>query len=125
MYAVIRTGGKQYRVSEGDVVEIEKLAGDAGQTITFDEVLLLGDDGSTQIGKPLVAGAAVSGQIVEQFKARKVIIFKIKRRKNYRRKKGHRQELTRVRVTGIQVGRKGAASAPDQAPPLPPAAQQA
>lgn len=126
MYAVIRTGGKQYRVAEGDVVEVEKLTGDAGQDITFDEVLLLGDDGATEIGRPLVAGAAVTGQIVEQFKARKVIVFKFKRRKNYRRKKGHRQELTRVRVTGITRASSGKRQAvgPDEAPPLPPAAQK-
>jgi len=121
MYAVIRTGGKQYRVAEGDVVEVEKLAGEAGAAVTFDEVLLLGDEGTTELGRPLVAGAAVTGQILAQFKARKVLVFKIKRRKNYRRKKGHRQEMTRVRVTGISGTGKGEAA---QAPPLPPAAIQ-
>jgi large subunit ribosomal protein L21 len=114
MYAVIRTGGKQYRVSEGDVVEIERLDGEAGSAVTFDEVLLLSDEGNTELGRPLVVGAAVSGELVEQYKARKIIIFKQKRRKNYRRKQGHRQLMSRVRITS--VGRGGAAV---EAPPLP------
>lgn len=122
MYAVIRTGGKQYRVAEGDIVELEKLDGEAGAPVTFDEVLLLGDEGTTQLGRPLVDGAAVTGQILAQFKARKVLIFKIKRRKNYRRKKGHRQEMTRVRVTGISA--KGTSKGANVAPPLPPAAMK-
>jgi large subunit ribosomal protein L21 len=120
MYAVIRTDGKQYRVAEGDIVELEKLDGEAGAPVTFDEVLLLGDEGATELGRPLVAGAAVTGEILAQFKGRKVIVFKIKRRKNYRRKKGHRQEMTRVRVTGISA--TGTSSGADVAPPLPPAA---
>jgi large subunit ribosomal protein L21 len=102
MYAVIRTGGKQYRVSEGDVLRIEKLAGDVGNAISFDEVLLLGGDKVT-VGKPLVKGARVAAQITAQEKAKKVIVFKMRRRKNYRRKNGHRQQYTEVKITGISA----------------------
>lgn len=101
MYAVIKTGGKQYRVEQGDTVTIEKLAGDRGDTIAFDEVLLVGGDDETKIGTPVVAGASVSGTIVEQGRARKITVFKFKRRKNYKRKKGHRQYFTRVRIDAI------------------------
>lgn len=100
MYAVIRTGGKQYRVSEGDTLRIEKLPGDVGSSITFGEVLLLGGD-SVKIGKPLVSGASVTGTIVAQDRAKKIIVFKMRRRKNYRRKNGHRQWYTEVKITGI------------------------
>ena len=100
MYAVIRTGGKQYRVSEGDTLRIEKLAGDVGAAIKFDEVLLVGGDKVT-VGKPLVKGASVGAQIVAQERAKKVIVFKMRRRKNYRRKNGHRQQYTEVKITGI------------------------
>ena len=100
MYAVIRTGGKQYRVSEGDTLRVEKLPGDVGSTITFDEVLLLGGQ-SVQVGKPLISGATVSAQIVAQDRAKKIIVFKMRRRKNYRRKNGHRQWFTEVKITGI------------------------
>ena len=102
MYAVIRTGGKQYRVSEGDVLRIEKLAGDVGNAISFDEVLLVGGDKVT-VGKPLVKGAKVAAQITAQEKAKKVIVFKMRRRKNYRRKNGHRQQYTEVKITGISA----------------------
>jgi large subunit ribosomal protein L21 len=100
MYAVIRTGGKQYRVSEGDTLRVEKLAGDVGSSITFAEVLMLGGD-KVQVGKPLVKGAKVSAQIVAQDRAKKIIVFKMRRRKNYRRKNGHRQWFTEVKITGI------------------------
>src|SRR5262245_43600937 len=102
MYAVIRTGGKQYRVSEGDALRIEKLAGDVGSAISFDEVLLVAGDKVT-VGKPLVKGAKVAGQIVAQERAKKVIVFKMRRRKNYRRKNGHRQHYTEVKITGISA----------------------
>jgi large subunit ribosomal protein L21 len=102
MYAVIRTGGKQYRVSEGDSLRIEKLVGDVGSAITFGEVLMLGGD-KVSVGKPLVGGASVSAQIVAQEKAKKVIVFKMRRRKNYRRKNGHRQQYTEVKITGISA----------------------
>lgn len=100
-YAIIRTGGKQYRVAPGEVVRIERLAGEVGAPIEFTEVLLTGGDGAVRIGTPLVEGVKVSGQIVGQDRDRKVRIFKKKRRKNYRRRRGHRQSITSVRVTAI------------------------
>ncbi|MCA9597033.1 MAG: 50S ribosomal protein L21 [Myxococcales bacterium] len=99
--AVIRTGGKQYRVSEGDTIKVEKLEGEPGAKISFDEVLLVGGD-TPKIGKPTVSGAKVSGEIVAQTRGDKLIVFKFKRRKKYRRKAGHRQALTQVKITGIQ-----------------------
>jgi large subunit ribosomal protein L21 len=102
MYAVIRTGGKQYRVSQGDTLRIEKLPGDIGSSITFGEVLMLGGP-KLSIGLPLVKGAKVSGEIVAQDRAKKIIVFKMRRRKNYRRKNGHRQWYTEVKITGISA----------------------
>ena len=99
--AVIRTGGKQYRVTEGDTIKVEKLEGDPGAKIQFDEVLLVGGD-KPKVGKPTVSGAKVSGEIVAQTRGDKLIVFKFKRRKKYRRKAGHRQALTQVKITGIQ-----------------------
>ncbi len=104
MYAVIQTGGKQYRVSQGDVVKLERLQGDTGTTISFDQVLLIGTDDDTKIGTPVVSGATVSGTILEQGRDRKVIVFKFRRRKNYKRKNGHRQYFTRVRIDEIAAG---------------------
>jgi large subunit ribosomal protein L21 len=100
MYAVIKTGGKQYRVSEGDRLRVEKLPGDAGSSITFDEVLMIGGE-KVAIGKPTVAGAKVTAKIVTQDRAKKVVIFKFRRRKNYRRKRGHRQPFTEIQITGV------------------------
>jgi large subunit ribosomal protein L21 len=100
-YAVIRTGGKQYRVAPGDTVRIERLPGDVGSAVEFTEVLLTGDGGAVRIGTPLVDGALVRGQILAHGRDRKVLVFKKKRRKNYRRRRGHRQEVTTVRVTEI------------------------
>ena len=100
MYAVIRTGGKQYRVSEGDTLRVEKLAGDVGSTIKLGEVLLIGGD-KLVIGKPLVAGASVSAEIVAQDRAKKIIVFKFRRRKNYRRKRGHRQPFTELKIKSV------------------------
>lgn len=102
MYAVIRTGGKQYRVSEGDTLRIEKLPGEVGGSITFGEVLMLGGE-KLSVGKPLIKGAKVSAQIVAQDRAKKIIVFKMRRRKNYRRKNGHRQWFTEVKITGISA----------------------
>lgn len=101
-YAVIRTGGKQYLVAPGDVIRVEKLAGEVGSPLEFAEVLLAADDGDVQVGQPLVMGFRVRGEIVAQGKAKKVVVFKKKRRKNYRRQHGHRQEVTSVKVTGIE-----------------------
>ena len=100
MYAVIRTGGKQYRVSEGQRLRVEKLAGSAGDKITFGEVLLLGGE-TPKIGRPLVPGAAVAAEITAQDRGKKLVIFKFRRRKNYRRKNGHRQPFTALEITGI------------------------
>ena len=101
MYAVINTGGKQYRVKEGDVLDVEKLGVDEGGTVVFDRVLLIEDEGKVLIGTPVLPGAAVKAEVVANFKGDKVLIFKKKRRKQYRRTKGHRQELTRVKIEKI------------------------
>ncbi len=103
MFAVIKTGGKQYRVAANDVVTIEKLDAEAGASVTFDEVLLVGGEAGTTVGAPLVAGATVSGEVVEQTRGDKVIHFVKRRRKSWKKKKGHRQDLTVVRITGIAV----------------------
>ena len=97
MYAVIKTGGKQYRVASGDVIKIEKIAGEEGKEVVFNEVLALGDS----IGTPLVVGASVKALILKQAKDAKVIVFKKKRRQNYRRKNGHRQNITLVKITDV------------------------
>jgi large subunit ribosomal protein L21 len=102
-YAIIRTGGKQYRVSAGDTVRVEKLPGDRGGKVVFDEVLLLGEEAATKIGEPFVKGAKVEGEIVEQGRGEKLIVFKFRRRKRYRRKAGHRQAFTAVKITGVQA----------------------
>ena len=104
MYAVIKTGGKQYKVAEGDVVRVEKLALDAGQVVAFDEVLMLGDGGTSQVGSPNVVGASVKATVLEQERADKIVVFKKRRRQNSRRKNGHRQAVTVVRVTEILGG---------------------
>ncbi|MEJ2227454.1 MAG: 50S ribosomal protein L21 [Alphaproteobacteria bacterium] len=101
MYAVIKTGGKQYKVAANDVLDVEKLPGEAGETIQFNEVLLVGGEGEAQIGTPLVEGASVAAELVEQHRGEKVIIFKKRRRHNSRRRNGHRQYLTTVRITEI------------------------
>ena len=101
-YAVIRTGGKQYRVSEGEVVKIEKLAGDVGEKVTLADVLFVGGDGDAKIGSPLVADAKVTGEIVGQGRAKKIIVFKKKRRKSYSCQRGHRQYQTALKITAIE-----------------------
>ena len=103
MYAVIKTGGKQYRVSKDDVLTVESLSGDAGATIEFAEVLMAGEGASVKVGSPTVKGAKVTAEIVEQTRGPKLIAFKKRRRKNSRRKKGHRQDLTKVRITSISL----------------------
>jgi large subunit ribosomal protein L21 len=118
MFAVIKTGGKQYKVAANDLVRIEKIAGDAGDAVTFENVLMVGADADVTLGAPLVDGALVAGEVVEQFRDKKVIIFKKKRRQGYRRKNGHRQELTLVRITEILTGGakpSGKKSAPKKA----------
>jgi large subunit ribosomal protein L21 len=111
MFAVVRTGGKQYRVSENDVIVVEKLAGEAGEVIVLDDVLAVGNDKAQTIGTPTVSGASVAAQVLEQTRGDKVIVFKKKRRQGYRRKRGHRQELTALRVTEILTdGKKPSAA---------------
>ncbi len=101
MYAVIETGGKQYRVNQGDVIKVEKLTVDVGQKVDFDRVLLVGEGSDVKVGNPLVDGASVSGTVVEQDRHRKIVVFKMKRRKGYRRKQGHRQDYTGVIIDKI------------------------
>jgi large subunit ribosomal protein L21 len=103
MYAIIRTGGKQFRAEPGKTIKVPALNAEPGDTVTFDEVLLAGTDDGVKIGVPTVAGAAVTGEVVKHGKTKKVIIFKWKRRKNYRRKQGHRQDFTEVRIGDIQL----------------------
>jgi len=103
MYAVLETGGKQYRVSPGDTLEIERLPVEAGQSLTFDRVLLVNQEGKVAVGTPTVGGAAVLADVVEHKRGEKLIVWKLKRRKGYRRKAGHRQELTVVRVKEIKL----------------------
>ncbi|MBF0214867.1 MAG: 50S ribosomal protein L21 [Magnetococcales bacterium] len=102
MYAVVRTGGKQYRVAVNDVVRVEKLAGEEGESVQLTDVLLVANDEGVKTGSE-AAGSQVTGTIVRQFKDKKVLVFKKKRRKNYRRTQGHRQQLTELRVTAISA----------------------
>ena len=105
MYAIIETGGKQYRVQEGDVITVEKLNAAVGETVCFDHVLVLGEGEGIQVGTPYV-GTAVAGKVVEEGKGKKVIIFKYKAKKDYRKKQGHRQPYTMVEITGLGVDSK-------------------
>lgn len=116
MFAVIKTGGKQYKVAIDDIIRVEKLDGAEGASIELRDVLMVGDGGKVTVGTPMVDGAVVSTQVVEQTRAAKIIVFKKKRRKKYRRTAGHRQSLTVLRVTEIVKGAKPAAKkAPDKA----------
>lgn len=100
-YAIVKTGGKQYRVSVGDTISVERLATESGNDITLDEVLLIGGDGATKVGTPVVEGASVSARIDDHFRGEKLVIFKYKAKKRYRRRTGHRQEQTRLTITAI------------------------
>jgi large subunit ribosomal protein L21 len=102
MYAVVRTGGKQYRVSQGDLVRVEKLDGGVGDKVVLNEILLIGGNGDLKIGTPTLASAQVTAEIVEQGLSKKILVFKKKRRKSYSRKRGHRQRLTMLKVLEIQ-----------------------
>ena len=103
MYAVIKTGGKQYRVQQGDVIFVEKLDAQADEAVTFDEVLFVGDGDQTRIGTPVVEGAKVEGKVVAQVKGRKIVVYKYKAKKNERKKQGHRQPYTKVEITAINA----------------------
>ncbi len=102
MYAVIETGGKQYRVAQGDVIRVEKLAAAAGESVTFDRVLMVGDGGEARLGAPLVEGGKVVADVEAHGRGDKVTIIKFRRRQKYRRKQGHRQDYTQLRITDIQ-----------------------
>lgn len=120
MYAVVTTGGKQYRVEPGSELEVERLSGDAGSSVTFDRVLLIGDGEAVTIGTPIVEGATVSGTVLGEALGPKLIVFKFKQKATYRRKNGHRQHLTRVRIdeissSGSKAGRSAKADKPASA----------
>jgi large subunit ribosomal protein L21 len=102
VYAVVRTGGKQYRVSQGDIVRVERLAGEVGEKVTLADVLFIGGNGEVKIGTPKLGNASVTGEIIDQGRAKKIIVFKKKRRKSYSRKRGHRQRITTLKITEIQ-----------------------
>jgi large subunit ribosomal protein L21 len=106
MYAVIKTGGKQYKVEEGDRLQIEKVDAERGEEITFDEVLFVGGDEGYRLGTPKVEGVTVNGKVVRQLRGRKLVVFKMKRRKGYQKKQGHRQSLTEVFITKIDTGKE-------------------
>jgi large subunit ribosomal protein L21 len=103
MFAVIKTGGKQYKVAKNDVIEVEKLEAEAGSTISLDEVLMVGEGDAVTVGAPRVAGAKVTAEVVEQTRGDTIIVFKKKRRQNYRRKNGHRQHVTVLKITDISA----------------------
>jgi len=103
MYAVVATGGKQYKVEEGDVLRIEKIPGEVGESVSFDRVLMVSDGNEVTVGQPVVENAVVGARIVEQDRGKKVLVFKYKRRKRFRRKQGHRQSYTAVKITDIKA----------------------
>lgn len=103
MYAVVSTGGKQYKVQQGETLRIEKIPGEVGSKVTFDRVLMVADGENVRLGQPVLEKAAVLASIVEQDKAKKILVFKYKRRKRYRRKNGHRQPFTAIRIDGIEA----------------------
>ena len=103
MYAVVATGGKQYKVREGQILRVEKISGDVGASVSFDKVLMYADGDAVTIGQPELENVAVTGHIVEQGKAKKILVFKYKRRKRYRRKQGHRQPYTAVKIDSINM----------------------
>ncbi len=104
MFAVIRSGGKQYKVAENDIIQVERLAAEAGDTVTLNEVLMVGGGGAPRVGTPLVDGASVDAEVVDQRRGPKILVFKKKRRKHYQRTKGHRQEQTILKITRIAAG---------------------
>ena len=116
MYAIIESCGKQYKVAEGDVVFFEKLDAEEGKKVTFDKVVLVSDEGKVQVGNPYVKGVKVEGKVISHGKGKKIIVFKMKPKKNYRRKQGHRQPYTKVEITGIKTTAKKAETTEKEAP---------
>lgn len=127
MYAVFRTGGKQYRAAKGDVLRLEKIDADEGATVKFDDVLLIGEGADIKVGNPVLSGSSVSGKVVRQGKSKKVPVVKFKRRQNYLRQGTHRQFFTEVEITAISASgaKKAAAKAADEAPAKKKAAKKA
>ena len=111
MYAIIESCGKQYKVAEGDVVFFEKLDAEEGKKVTFDKVIFVSEEGKVQVGNPYVKGVKVEGKVVSHGKGKKIIVFKMKPKKNYRRKQGHRQPYTKVEITAIKAAAKRATTA--------------
>jgi len=103
MYAVVKTGGKEYRISKGDIIRVEKIEGRVGDQVTMKDVLLVSQEGQVHVGNPLLANAMITGEIVQEVKGKKIVTYKMKRRKNYRRTKGHRQTYTYLRVNDISM----------------------
>lgn len=103
MYAVIKTGGKQHRVSQGDTLNVEKIMGNKGEEVVFNEVLMIADEGNIQVGKPFLEGAKVVGEVIGQTKGPKINVFRMKRRKGYHKKTGHRQQLTSMKIKEISI----------------------
>ena len=104
MNAVVKTGGKEYRISQGDLIRVEKMEGKVGDQVTMKDILMISDEDKVQVGNPFLTNAVITGEIVQQVRGKKVLIYKMKRRKNYRRTKGHRQTYTYVRVNDISLG---------------------
>ena len=125
MYAVVNTGGKQYKVQQGEILRVEKIPGEIGSPVTFDRVLMFSDGENVNIGQPVLENIAVEGHIVEQGKAKKIIVFKYKRRKRYRRKKGHRQEFTAVQIDSITAKKAKAKEKPEKTEEPKPEAKKA
>jgi len=115
MFAVIKTGGKQYKVAKDDVIVVEKLTGEAGEVVAFESVLMVGEGADTKAGAPFVEGVCVAGEVIEQTRGDKILVFKKKRRQNYRRTNGHRQDLTVVRITDILTDGKKPEAKPKRA----------
>ena len=103
MNAVVKTGGKEYRISQGDLIRVEKMEGRVGDQVTMKDILMISDEDKVQVGNPFLTNAVITGEIVQQVRGKKVLIYKMKRRKNYRRTKGHRQTYTYVRVNDISL----------------------
>ncbi len=124
MYAIVQTGGKQYRVNKGDVITVEKLNAEVGAEVVLDEVLVLGEGADVKVGNPFVEGAAVAAKVLENGKGKKVVIYKYKAKKDYRKKQGHRQPYTKLEITDLAASGEKKKAAPAAAAPAAPAAEE-